>query len=92
MASVVLLIPFTPEGIQAFRQYGYKLSTHIPPNPTELGIVLNNTGMPKYSYASTGCTDKFKVLIPLHNLDEAMLLFSVIDDSNQLFKLLKALE
>ena len=91
MASVVLLVPFSPEGIQAFRQYGYKLNAHIPPNPTELGIVLNNNGMPKYSYASTGCTDTLKVFIPLHKLDEAMLLFSITTDSTQLFELLKAL-
>ena len=40
MASVVLLlIPYSQEGIQAFRQYGYRISGEIRKIPQYLGEI-----------------------------------------------------
>ena len=90
MASVILLLPYSQESIQAFNQYGYTLNGFIPKNPTEVGIVLNSAL--KIIYITSGCIDTRSVRIPLNRLEDAMLLSQVIKDSNELFNILKTLQ
>lgn len=90
MASVVLLIPYSPEGIQAFRQYGYRLSGEIQKIPQYLGVLLNAPDYPKSIYAMDHIGES-KVLIPLDKLHIAMTMASVIPDSTQLRDLLRTL-
>ena len=90
MASTILLLPYSQESIQAFRQYGYTLNGHTPKNPTEVGIVLNSAL--KIIHISSGCVDTRSVRIPLNRLEDAMLLSQVIQNSDELFNILKTLQ
>ena len=92
MASVVLLIPYSPEGIQAFRQYGYRLSGEIQKIPQYLGVLLNAPDYPKNIYTMDHHIGGYKVLIPLDKLHIAMTMASVIPDNTQLRVLLRTLE
>lgn len=87
MASIILLLPYSQDSIQAFRQYGYTLNGHMPKNPTEVGIVLNSAL--KIMYITSGCVDIRSVLIPLNRLEDAMLLSQVIQNSDELLNILK---
>jgi hypothetical protein len=91
MASVVLLIPYSPEGIQAFRQYGYRLSGEIRKIPQYLGVLLNAPDYPKNIYVMDHPIGDFRVLIPLNKLHIAMTMASVIPDSTQLRDVLRTL-
>lgn len=92
MASVVLLIPYSPEGIQAFRQYGYRLSGEIQKIPQYLGVLLNAPDYPKSIYAMDNPIGDFRVLISLNKIHIAMTIASVTPDNTQLRDVLRTLQ